>query len=1013
MKASSRVFVLLSLGLLVVTFMSAQGTRPRELEGEFMGKYVALQWNHPETDTAPSFYKIYRSAGMNFPSVLAKVSGTMYRDSAISLNTLYHYFVTAVHHDTAESLPSNIIQVFTGQGGGDSLSVRIMFTSVPVLSGSVNKPYEYDATVATVPPGTKVCFHLSDAPSGMTVNDSTGVIRWTPATSGIFEVELVARSCSNSWGGAEQEFRVMVFSGKPGRVVGTLTNDSGKGLSNVAVKLFDVSRGDFVMRTQSDSAGHYTFPYVNPAIYLVRARPDNDTYVPQWYHNASNIGDATPVTVPESTTVTVDFVLHHRDTALYRISGTVMDSSTHPIAGARVTIFRVEHDSTGDNMFDQGNDFGHGDDGLDLRADSSGNYSAKLHRGTFIIGARAEGYLRQFWNHKPSALDADHLHLTSDTSGINFNLHHRFQGSGSISGFILKKADSTALHSHVIGFQRDSLGHYNGVSESTGSDSTGQYTLDHLPNGSFTVLAFAGEHFVPTFYSLSGGTPVLDSATAVVVTGGAVSGIDLYLPPDTGDGLNDIDGNVAVAASSGSTAISSITPLGGAIVTLVNSSNVAVGSSVSLNDGSYIVRGIAPGTYSAIFQKPGFTSATTPVSVSYVNNMPSTTTLNAQLSSGPGIGRFGTMSVQQHWNLVSLPVSVADANVSVLFPSSISNAFRYDIGSSAYVSSNSLDYGAGYWLRFSAAQVFALSGSSRTTETITLNQGWNLIGSLSTSAPVASITTSPSNLITSEFFGYKGSYTPASSLDPGQGYWVKASAVGTMTISAGSAVPKISSSNLTRLNSLTFRDGLGRVQVLYFGEKSNVDAGKTYELPPPGPAEAFDVRFASQRYVEVHSSNLTSSVNFPIQLQSAVSPLTISWSIRNSGVKYTLVDAQGRPLLAQPLTGDGSISSQGNVGLTLTASGTSLPKEYTLHQNYPNPFNPSTSIAFDLPASSIVTLKVYNILGQEVASVLNGVRFDAGSHSTIFDASRLSSGMYFYRIQAGTFTSTKKMMLLK
>ncbi|MFN1834821.1 T9SS type A sorting domain-containing protein [Balneola sp. MJW-20] len=89
-----------------------------------------------------------------------------------------------------------------------------------------------------------------------------------------------------------------------------------------------------------------------------------------------------------------------------------------------------------------------------------------------------------------------------------------------------------------------------------------------------------------------------------------------------------------------------------------------------------------------------------------------------------------------------------------------------------------------------------------------------------------------------------------------------------------------------------------------------------------------------------------------------------------------------------------------------------LPTEYTLKQNYPNPFNPTTQISFDLPAASEVRLDVYDMLGRRVATVVNE-RFTAGSHTVQFNANSLASGMYIYRINAGNFSFTRKMMLIK
>ena len=91
---------------------------------------------------------------------------------------------------------------------------------------------------------------------------------------------------------------------------------------------------------------------------------------------------------------------------------------------------------------------------------------------------------------------------------------------------------------------------------------------------------------------------------------------------------------------------------------------------------------------------------------------------------------------------------------------------------------------------------------------------------------------------------------------------------------------------------------------------------------------------------------------------------------------------------------------------------TGTPLVYQLNQNYPNPFNPSTTITYALPKQSQVTLKVFNLLGQEVATLVNGEQ-TTGTHVVVFDASRLASGVYFYRLEAGTFTQVHKMMLMK
>jgi hypothetical protein len=89
-----------------------------------------------------------------------------------------------------------------------------------------------------------------------------------------------------------------------------------------------------------------------------------------------------------------------------------------------------------------------------------------------------------------------------------------------------------------------------------------------------------------------------------------------------------------------------------------------------------------------------------------------------------------------------------------------------------------------------------------------------------------------------------------------------------------------------------------------------------------------------------------------------------------------------------------------------------VPKAYELSQNYPNPFNPSTSIEFSIPSDAAVSLKVYDVLGKEVAVLVNEQR-NAGTYIINWNASNLSSGVYFYRLNAGNFTQTRKMFLAK
>ncbi len=97
---------------------------------------------------------------------------------------------------------------------------------------------------------------------------------------------------------------------------------------------------------------------------------------------------------------------------------------------------------------------------------------------------------------------------------------------------------------------------------------------------------------------------------------------------------------------------------------------------------------------------------------------------------------------------------------------------------------------------------------------------------------------------------------------------------------------------------------------------------------------------------------------------------------------------------------------------TTTSSNQQVPTSYESDQNYPNPFNPSTSIGFSLPEVQFVTLKIYDMLGKETASLMNNV-MNAGTHTVQWNAANIPSGVYFYRLTAGPYAMTKKLLLMR
>jgi len=89
-----------------------------------------------------------------------------------------------------------------------------------------------------------------------------------------------------------------------------------------------------------------------------------------------------------------------------------------------------------------------------------------------------------------------------------------------------------------------------------------------------------------------------------------------------------------------------------------------------------------------------------------------------------------------------------------------------------------------------------------------------------------------------------------------------------------------------------------------------------------------------------------------------------------------------------------------------------LPLAYALEQNYPNPFNPTTTIGYSIPEDNLVTIRLYDVLGNEVITLVNEQK-PAGKYEMLYNASNIASGVYYYQITSGSFTQTRKLMLMK
>ncbi len=371
----------------------------------------------------------------------------------------------------------------------------------------------------------------------------------------------------------------------------------------------------------------------------------------------------------------------------------------------------------------------------------------------------------------------------------------------------------------------------------------------------------------------------------------------------------------------------------------------------------------------------------------------------------------------KNWNLVSIPLLVADYRKSVLFPFASSDAYSFNSG---YISNTLLSNGIGYWIKFPESYQHIFGGDSLEYINITLTKGWNLIGS---SSNTISIQIKPP--FESAVFGYKNGYIIVDSLHPGKAYWVKVSKDTIINLNE-LQYDQIHTSyhkKLKMFNSLKIFDNDGNEQTLFFGE-SNSEVKTPLELPPSSPNTNFDVRFLTNNILEI--INPASSIQYlpEIKIQTDQPAVNVEWSIIDDKFDYELV------MFGPNKSKEIKISNQGYCRIskdlnfiTIKVSSKKLetPTEYKLLQNYPNPFNSTTTISFQLPEKSYVKLTIFDLLGQELYTLVDQ-KLESGYHQFKIDntiSKSFTSGIYFCKFFAKseksgfTFNDIIKLVLIK
>jgi len=370
------------------------------------------------------------------------------------------------------------------------------------------------------------------------------------------------------------------------------------------------------------------------------------------------------------------------------------------------------------------------------------------------------------------------------------------------------------------------------------------------------------------------------------------------------------------------------------------------------------------------------------------------------------------------YNLVSIPVDPVDSTtIGSIFPDAIA-IYGYEGADYVVYSDTTLVPGMSFWVASLTADTVDVVGYDIDEYTLNVVTGFNLVGALAATASFTDFEDLDGVLVSGWLYGYNAAtkaYEAATTLEPGKGYWVAATDTGTIGLGAALLAKAIAA-------SVPIPEWVGRITVndntYSFGKaEAAVSAFDSYDVLMPPVAPGSD---NNSSYFENNNSSIFNRYLTDVRSEAGKWVFHIEkgqkarFDVSNIPAKFDVVtNIDGKQI---NLRKDNTIAASKAISIEV-GKGLLLPEKFVLYRNYPNPFNPTTNIKFDMPTAGHVSLEVYNVLGERVRSLVN-TNLNAGRYQYQWDGTNdaginVTSGIYFYRIQAADHQKVMKMMLMK
>ncbi len=399
------------------------------------------------------------------------------------------------------------------------------------------------------------------------------------------------------------------------------------------------------------------------------------------------------------------------------------------------------------------------------------------------------------------------------------------------------------------------------------------------------------------------------------------------------------------------------------------------------------------------------------------------------------------LTLSEGWNMASCPGDPVISDVATLVKDTpvLPYVYTWNSDTQTYDQADTLQFGLCYWFAATQNTQLAIQYQPRAIAIYQVEEGWNMIGSVSGNVPVSSLTSNPASVVLPYVYGWNaatGTYDIVDTIVPGGGYWVAVTADAELTLNSTqipTAPPAHVNSDVKATKagweSVIAVQTQSQHQQLTFGMHSSASEGfdRSLDKPePPPPAQVNKAIKAGWLIADANFSLLNGSfvgdgshASWELSVELS-EPGELGWSHLPTAYRCVLqYDGQ----MVQMQDGEYIYLPEGNHTFTLVLDAfASLPSQTQLLANYPNPFNPETWIPYRLSEAGDVTLTIYDMAGREVRQLrlynqLSG-EYQDKEHAIHWDGRNkvgeaVSSGIYFYSLQTAGGSQTRKLVVIR